>query len=182
MEDKKLVGEVLKGNCDSFSIIVNKYELNIFKFIYNLTHDRESAQDITQETFIAAYNKLYTYNNKYKFSNWLYQIAKNKTIDYIRKYKRVYESNIEDEKNVISKSMSPEEYTQYKETKTKIEKFIKGLNSLDKEIIILKYSQNLTFEDISIILKINQSAVKRRFYKCREKYKELADIEKERCY
>ena len=88
----------------------------------------------------------------------------------------------EDEKNIKSKSMSPEESFEYKETKEKIEKFINRLDDIDREIIILKYSQNLTFQDISNILKINESSVKRRFYKCREKYKELDNIEEMRCY
>ena len=80
-EDLKLIKEVLKGNVDSFSILMNKYEHMVFSFAYNMINDREAAQDVTQEVFIIVYNKLYMYDKKYKFKNWLLKIARNKCID-----------------------------------------------------------------------------------------------------
>lgn len=178
--DIKLVQQVLEGNIDSFNIIINKYENIIFKFIYNMLRDREAAEDITQETFITVYDKLYIYNKDYKFINWIYQIAKNKTIDYIRKYRKVYEANIEDSQELVSKEISPLDYTIYKETKEKIERFINKLEEIDRQIIILKYSQNLTFSQIASILSLNESAVKRKYYKIRDRFSEESQ-EKERC-
>lgn len=178
--DRLLVEQVLEGNIDSFNIIINKYENIIFKFIYNMIRDREAAEDITQETFITVYDKLYLYKKEYKFINWIYQIAKNKTIDYVRKYRKVYEVNIEDSNEIISKEISPDDYTIYKDTKEKIEKFILSLEETDKQIIILKYSQDLTFLDISRIMNLSESTVKRKFYKLREEFTEINKV-KERC-
>jgi RNA polymerase sigma-70 factor (ECF subfamily) len=176
-EDLKLVQEVLKGNIDSFNILVNKYEFPILRFIYNTIKDREAAEDIAQEVFITVYNKLYSFNTDYKFSNWLYQIAKNKCIDYIRKYKRVYEANVEDAHDIASNEVSPEQNAEFKETKKLVEDFISTLNDMDKQIIILRYANDdMTFSDIAEVLDMSESAVKRRYYKARERFKEYRAI------
>jgi RNA polymerase sigma factor, sigma-70 family len=180
-EDLKLVNEILCGNIDSFNILVNKYEKIILKFIYNIIRDREAAEDIAQEVFITVYNKLYTYNEKYKFSNWMLQISKNKAIDYIRKYKRVYEANLEDIREVANSEVSPEDNAEYRETKEEVLKFINELNEIDRQIIIFRYTHELTFQDISEILDMNESAVKRRYYKVRERFKVYLSVKEKGC-
>ena len=180
-EDLKLVEEVLRGNLDSFNIIVNKYEFSILKFIYNTVHNKEAAEDIAQEVFITVYNKLYTFKRKYKFSSWIFQIARNKCIDYIRKYRRVYESNIEEEREMCSGEISPEQSAEFKETKKQVETFISDLEYIDKEILNLRYSGSFTFCEIAAILGINESTVKRRYYKVREEYKEYLLQKEKRC-
>jgi RNA polymerase sigma-70 factor (ECF subfamily) len=170
-EDIELVSEVLNGNIDSFNILVNKYELIVLRFVYSITKDKEASEDIAQETFIAAYNKLYLYDKKYKFSNWLLQISKNKAIDFIRKFKRVYEANIEDAKDLKSKEASPQEQLEFLDLKKEVMMFIQSLEEVDRQIILLRYSGERTFFDISQILSISESSVKRKYYRLREKFK-----------
>ncbi|MBK5240839.1 sigma-70 family RNA polymerase sigma factor [Clostridium sp.] len=170
-EDSNLIQSILDGNIDSFNILVNKYESIVLKFIYNMIKDKEAAEDITQESFITIYNKLYLYDKNHKFLNWLLQISKNKCIDYIRKYKRVYESNIEDIPNVTSREMSPEQAAEFKETKGYVEAYLSSLSEIDRQILIIRYLQNLTFHDLAEILEITESNVKRRYYKSRQNFK-----------
>lgn len=180
-EDIRLVEQVLNGNIDSFNILVNKYEIIVLKFIYNIIKDREAAEDISQEVFITVYNKLYTYKTQYKFINWVFQIAKNKCIDYIRKYRRVYEPNIEDAVDVTSNEASPEQSVEFKETKTLVERFIKTLEETDRYIMVLKYTkEEVTFADIAEILNMRESAVKRRYYKVRERFKGCIESDERR--
>jgi len=171
VEDIKLVENILDGNVDSFNILVNKYEYMILKFIYGMIRDKEASEDITQEVFITIYNRLYMYDKKRKFTNWILQIAKNKCIDYMRKYKRVYESNIEDARNLVSSDISPEEALEYRETKKQVQDFINELDDIDRQILTMKYSQDITFGDIADVLGMNLSTVKRRYYKIRDNYK-----------
>jgi RNA polymerase sigma-70 factor (ECF subfamily) len=170
-EDIELVTNVLIGNIDSFNTLVNKYELIVLRFVYSITKDKEASEDIAQETFITAYNKLYLYDKRYKFSNWLLQISKNKAIDFIRKYKRVYEANIEEANNLSSGEASPEEQLEYSDLKKEVQTFIESLEELDRQIILLRYSGERTFFDISQILSISESTVKRKYYRLREKFK-----------
>ena len=179
-EDIRLVKEVLNGNLDSFNILVNKYEMQIIKFVYNMIRDKEASEDITQEVFITVYNKLFMYNPNYKFSNWVLQIARNKCIDYIRKYKRVYGSNLEEMKDVSSKEISPEQFAEYNETKDLVMNYINSLSPLDRQLILLRYTQELTFYDIGEILNMSESAVKRRYYKIRDKFKEYSNVKEKR--
>jgi len=111
------------------------------------------------------------YNNKYNFINWVLQIAKNKTIDYMRKYRKVYESDIDEAYNISSSEMGPEESLEYLEVKENVNKYIKTLDEVDKQILNLRYSQNLTFRDIGEILDITETTVKRRYYKVRDGFK-----------
>lgn len=180
-EDLKLVEQILKGNLDSFNILVNKYEFPVLKFVYNMIRNKEASEDITQEVFITLYKKLYTFNMHYKFSSWLFQIARNKSIDYIRKYKRVYEASIEDSKEACSNDMSPETSAEFMETKLKVQGFVNRLESIDRDILMLRYSQDLTFSDIAEVLNLNEATVKRKYYKIRDRYKELYDIDEMRC-
>lgn len=180
-EDLNLIQSILDGNVDSFNILVNKYEVMVLRFIYNMIKNKEAAEDITQEVFITVYNKLYLYDKTHKFSNWLLQISKNKCIDYIRKYKRVYESNIEDIPNIISREMSPEEAAAFKETKENVEAYLNSLNAVDRQILFMKYSQELTFYDLSQILEMTESNVKRRYYKSRQNFKAFISQKEKGC-
>lgn len=164
-EDISLVEEILNGNIDSFNILINKYELIVLKFVYGIIKDKEASEDITQEVFITIYNKLYQYDKNYKFSNWLLQIAKNKAFDYVRKFKRVYEANIEECIGAKDLEPSPEDKLEYKETKELVRSFINNLDEIDRQIFILRYSSEKTFCEISVILGINESTIKRRYYK-----------------
>lgn len=182
MTDLDLVCEVLEGNTDSFNILVGKYEQIIYKFIYNTIRDTEISRDITQEVFITAYNKLYTYNREYKFINWIFQIAKNKSIDYMRKNKKVHETNIEAAENTIYSGVSPELAVEYRETMSQVNEFIRTLGSVDRQILTLKYLQDkASFGDISEILNMSESAVKRRYYRLRDKFRDFIQNIEKRC-
>ncbi|QGU96452.1 sigma-70 family RNA polymerase sigma factor [Clostridium bovifaecis] len=180
-DDLILVENILSGNIKDFERLVERYETTILKFIYSMIRDKQIAEDITQEVFITVYNKLDTFDSKYKFSNWILRISKNKCIDYIRKAKKVNESNIDEFISIKSTEVSPEERLEFKETKQIIIQYINTLNDIDKQIIMLRYSQKATFNDISKILDINESSVKRRYYKIREQFKKRIAIEEKGC-
>lgn len=171
VEDIILVNNVLKGDVHSFELIVEKYQVNILRFVYGMLKQKEASEDITQEVFITVYNKLDMYNNKYSFLNWIMQIAKNKTIDYTRKYRKVYESDIDQAYDVSSTDMGPEESVEFLETKEKVKQYLGTLDELDKEIINLRYTEDMTFKDIGQILNITETTVKRRYYKVRDGFK-----------
>ncbi len=171
VEDIILVNNVLKGDVRSFELIVEKYQVNILRFVYGMLKQKEASEDITQEVFITVYNKLDMYDNKYSFLNWILQIAKNKTIDYTRKYRKVFESDIDEAYDISSAEMGPEESIEFVETKEKVEKYLRTLDEIDKQIVILRYTEEITFKDIGEILNITETTVKRRYYKVRDGFK-----------
>ncbi|WP_040215275.1 RNA polymerase sigma factor [Clostridium polynesiense] len=171
MQDKDIVERILKGDIQAFELIINRYEMSIARFIYQMVRDRETAEDLTQEVFILAYNKLFTYKADYKFSAWLYRIARNRTIDHIRKEGKVKNVNIEDIGPVGSNEASPEEIVEFKELKESIESFITTLDEVDKQILFLRYTKHeLTFNDIAVMMNMSLSSVKKRYYKIYDKF------------
>ena len=171
VDDINLVNGVLDGDINSFEKLVTKYEVRVFRFVYNILKQKEATEDITQEVFITIYNKLYMYDKKYSFSTWLFQIAKNKTIDYIRKYGKLVETNIEEIYNMSSKEMLPLEQVEYKETREYVKSYIDTLKDEDKRLLYLRYGDKKTFNEISEILGVPESTIKRKYYRIRENYK-----------
>ena len=174
-EDLQLVEDVLKGNVDAFEDIIERYEMGIANFIYSIIKDKTTTEDLTQEVFIVVYKKLYTFKNEYKLSTWIYKIARNKAIDYLRKRTRNNEVYIQDV-CVTSREMSPESFAEFRETKTFIQQFINTLNDIDKEILTLRYCKDtLTFKEIAEVVDMGESAVKKRYYKIYEKYERFIE-------
>ncbi|MBC8061595.1 MAG: sigma-70 family RNA polymerase sigma factor [Clostridiaceae bacterium] len=169
-QDIEIVESILRGNTKLFEIIIKRYELSVQRFIYNMLRSKEAAEDVAQDVFISAYNKLYSFNNEYKFSTWLFSIAKNKTIDYVRKNKKVVEIEYCNEVT-FSTSNSPENFVEFMETKKNVLEFIKSLNETDKQILLLRYTQEkTTFQQIALSLNMPESTIKKRYYSLYNKY------------
>ena len=86
-EDSRLIHEALAGNQFAFKHLLRKYHDAIYNLIFRIVHDREQVEDLTQEVFVKAFSSLRNFNEEYAFSTWLYKIATNSSIDYIRKRK-----------------------------------------------------------------------------------------------
>ena len=175
-----LVDEVLNGEIRSFYKLIRKYEVKIFKFVYCKIGDRQLAEDITQEVFINVYNKLNLYKNDFKFSSWLYSIARNRCVDYMRSKSKTKEASLDEAKNMQSNNMKPDEIYEFKETTNEVKEYIYTLDKLDREILTLRYWEELRFSEIAKILNISESRAKSRFYKCRRKFSEQRNTNNER--
>jgi len=175
-QDTEIVESILTGNTKLFEIIIERYELAVQRFIYNMIRNIETSEDIAQEVFISAFNKLYSFNSEFKFSTWLFSIAKNKTIDYIRKNKKTVELEYSKE-DIFSTSNSPENFVEFMETKKNILEFIKSLNETEKQILSLRYTkERITFGQIAIILNLPESTIKKRYYNLYNKYETFITV------
>ena len=85
MEEKALVQRSKEGDEEAFSALVNKYKTKVFRLVFSFIHDRDIADDLTQETFIKAYLALPKFRLESEFGTWLYRISLNHTKDYLRK-------------------------------------------------------------------------------------------------
>lgn len=180
MDDSELVKDILSGNIESFDKIINKYEYPVYRFILAMVRDTEEAKDLTQDVFITLYNKLYMYRGKCKFSSWLYKIARNKSMDYIRKNKKIIQLSVEDARDISSNELLPEQWLEFKEMRKELQNFIESQDSITKQILILKSSDSsLKLADIAEILKINISTVKTKYYRLWDKCSSF--ISEKRC-
>lgn len=85
----KRIRQVLKGDQNAYADIVNLYQHKLYQICYRMLGNKQEAEDIAQEAFVRAYINLHSYDQKRKFSTWIYRIATNLCIDRIRKRSRI---------------------------------------------------------------------------------------------
>jgi RNA polymerase sigma-70 factor (ECF subfamily) len=166
-----LIENVLRGNADSFSILVQCYQDQLYKFIYKLTVSREDTEDILQEVFIRVYNNLYRYNSRWSFSTWLYNIAVNVFKTQYKKKKKTPEIIIDNEGiDYLSCSISDRPDTAYemKEQRALIVKLINGLKNDQKIALVLKHVQGFSYKEIADILEVSPEAAKMKVQRAKK--------------
>lgn len=158
--------------------IYKKYCKCVYNFLYKLTNDIELSEELTQETFYTAIKKINTLNKKESIRTWLYQIAKNKWKDYLKKNKK---ANINLDENTVENLVANYDIEEDMIAKDNIIEFYKKIHMLDidtREIIYLKIIQNFTFKEISQILGKNEEWARTKFYRGKLKLKESLKDEK----
>ena len=172
--EKKIDGLIKKaqeGDTNSFGEIYDIYLNNIYQFIfYKVTH-KEIAEDLTEESFFKAWVNLKKYKKQScPFSSWLYRISNNTVIDYLRKEKIKTEELMDEmpDKNMSAKKDAEQYYNQ-----KLLKKALSKLPNTQKEVIILKYINELKNKEIALILKKSDTAVRILISRALKKLKEI---------
>ncbi|NGP87927.1 RNA polymerase sigma factor [Fodinibius halophilus] len=184
LEDDKLVKKAIGGNEDAYTKLVDKYQRALFFHILKMVKDREQVEDLVQEAFVKAFDNLNTYNTNYAFSTWLYRIATNHTIDYLRK-KKLKTLSIDDPVKTKDGEMEiqlPDESAKTdrdiikKQRKKIVQKAIKDLPEKYRKVIELRHMEEKSYKEIADILDSPLGTVKAHIFRARELlYKELKD-------
>ena len=166
-EDKELITEYLLGEEEVLPILINRHFKSVYRFVFGFVLNESTAEDITQDIFIKVWKKLKSYDNKYFFTTWLFSIARNTTIDYLRKKKDVPFSRFENEEgdNILLDTLSdddplPDEALSKIQDIKVFKEMLEKLPILYREILILRYTDDLSIEEISKILKRPMETVK----------------------
>lgn len=154
--DNELV-ELSKTDPDVFGELVARYERRLFAFIRRISYfSQEDIEDIIQETFIKVYKNLNGFDNSFKFSTWIYRIARNTTFDAIRKkHTRPQSARLEDEEllKIFRSGIDLEKEMVVADDLNKIRKIIDAMPLNYKEIFILKFIEEKSYEEIMDIVK-----------------------------
>lgn len=173
---KKRIVQVLKGDQSAFSDIVNLYQHKLYQVCFRMLGNKQEAEDIAQEAFVRAYINLHTYDQKRKFSTWLYRIATNLCIDRIRKKKPDYyldaevagTDGLDMYSHIASTEKLPDETVEQMELQDRIQYEISRLPDKYRAVIVLKYIEDLSLQEISEILDLPLGTVKTRIHRGRE--------------
>ena len=169
--EAEIVIRVLKGDRQAYALLVEEYKNPIYNLAYRMTGNSEDADDLTQETFIRAYQYLWQYDTSRKFFTWLYTLALNLIRSHLRKKNKYNKSSEELSEHLFAdKNPSPE--TKLIETQ-EISVCLLRLEYESRALLIMKFHQGLTFEEIADITGKSLSAVKMSVYRGLEKLKEL---------
>ena len=173
--------EFQKGNKTSFEKLMEKHYKRILNLIYRFVGNNEIAEDLTQEVFIKVYKSAASYKPQAKFHTWLYQIAKNVSLNELRKHKRQavsLEETFETEDGELIKQVAdtkianPHEDALQKETIEIVKEAIDALPENQRLAVILRRYENLSYEDIAKTMNCSLKAVKSLLNRAKENLKE----------
>lgn len=170
-----LISECIAGNEAAIEMLVRQYETGVFRLALSIVRDQAEANEITQETFIAALRSLPSYTNyrdRKSFKAWLYTIALNHSRSHLRKRKVI--ERLRTTLNTIfqietQKQASPEESVVENEKEVEVWKALNQLDERFRIVVILRYFHELSIAEISEILSINEGTVHSRLHTARER-------------
>jgi len=166
LEDKKLIERYLEGDEKSLEDLVKKYVKPIYSFVFKNVGGQTEAEDITQEVFLKMWKNLKKFDQKKDFKPWIFQIAKNSSIDFLRKKKTVPFSMFENEKgqNILLEKIwsAPLNLIEDISDKRVVAAAMQGLNDKEQKVIYLRYDQGFSFKEIAGIFKEPINTVKSR--------------------
>lgn len=158
LNDEDIVKKIQSGETELYEMIIVRYQDKLYRYINRMIYSHQDSQDILQIVLIKTYTNIQSFNTKLKFSSWIYRIAHNESINWIKKNKNRYEF-LESDQDINS-----DEKDMYQKMESEInQKLVAGcLKELDpkyKEIILLKYIEDKSYEEISDILRKPVSTV-----------------------
>lgn len=156
MSDELLVREIRSHNQELFSEIVKRYQNKIMNYIFRLVGSREEAEDLSQDVFIKAYQNLQGFDIKRRFSPWIYRIAHNEAVNFLKKKTRFkilsldqnqfLENSMVQAENLIEKIIK-------KENAQNIKKLLDKIPFSYREVLVLRFFEEKSYEEISEILR-----------------------------
>ena len=176
-EESAVIKRILEGEVNAFELLMTAYEKNVYNLALRMCSNPEDAADMTQEAFIKAYNSLAAFRGDSKFSVWLYRIVSNVCLDFLRKQKRrpSVSLSVEDESGestelqIPDETKSPDKLLEQKLSREAVQRGLKELPEDQRQILILRELQGLSYDEIAAVLNIESGTVKSRIFRARKK-------------
>ena len=180
MKDKELINELKTGNADAFKVLVEEYQNKIINICFGFVHNREDAEDISQEVFMEVYNSITHFRGDSKLSTWLYRISVNKSLDFIRKKnckKRFakfqnllgFERTIEEMPE--SKLTNPHTILENKERVQILNETVEKLPQNQKIVFILSKYEGFKNKEIAKVMNTSLSSVESLMHRAKKNLK-----------
>ncbi|MFQ6082806.1 MAG: RNA polymerase sigma factor [Candidatus Aminicenantia bacterium] len=164
LKEKELIKQLKKGNKEAYRHIVNSYMRRAYYIALGFVHNEQDALDISQEAFIKAYRKIKNFNPNKKFFPWFYQIIRNLCFDHIKKRKKINEIPLDGVRILNTEKED-------REMKKVLWEGIDDLPLEQKEIIILRYFQEFSYQEIAQILNKPTGSIMSSLYYAKRKLK-----------
>jgi RNA polymerase sigma-70 factor (ECF subfamily) len=184
LEDDKLVKRAKDGDEQAYQQLVEKYQRALYYHILKMVRNKDIIEDLVQETFVKAFDNLDSYSTSYAFSTWLYRIATNHTIDYLRKKKLPTKSidapvktrDGEMQMELPDQQASADRQVLKKQRKNIVQNAIQNLPDKYRKVIELRHMEEFSYQEIADELDLPLGTVKAHIFRARELlYKALKD-------
>ena len=179
-DESAIISAALDGNQKAYTQLVEAHRAAVYHIVNRIIHNDEATRDLVQETFMKAFASLGSYRSEFRFSTWLYKIAANSSIDYLRK-KRIHALSLDApvetrdgqiEIEVPDDTHNPELQLLRKQQRFSIEEAINSLPPKYREVIVLRHKDDKPYEEIADLLGIPVGTVKARIFRARELLKQ----------
>ena len=176
-QEAEVIRRVQTGDGNAFEALVTAYEKNVYNLALRMTGNAQDAEDVAQEAFLKAYNSLDSFRGESKFSVWLYRIVSNLCLDFLRRQKRRPASSlsVEDDEgeetqlDIPDVSQSPEELLERRLTREAVRQGLAQLPAEQRQILLLREIQGLSYEEIGQALSLEPGTVKSRIFRARKR-------------
>ena len=186
--EEELVRNAQQGDVHAFEELVERYHGKIYGLTYNMTSNREDAEDLTQEVFVKAFEALPRFKGKSSFYTWIYRIAVNKTINYRKKRNRKralsldqfdQEIKTDDVYHDLTSKGSPLRNISLTELQEKLNEALQNLSEKHRTVVVMHDMQGIPHEEIAKVVGASVGTVRSRlFYARRQMQSELAEFVK----
>ena len=176
--DLKLIKRALKtGDPNAYSELMSLYRDPLYFMLYEKVNDQELAKDLTIESLGKAFNKLHLYTPEYVFSTWLFTVARNHCIDYLRKQKlpttsidkmMLDKDGKRTNFDITSNTLNPDQQLEKKQRIAILRQIVDQLKPKYRHLVKLRYFKEMTYEEVSVKLRIPIGTVKAQLHRSRE--------------
>lgn len=171
INDQHYINQVIEGNTNAFSVLVNQYKDLVFTLSYKMLKNKEEAEEVSQDTFIKVFNSLNKFKGESKFSTWIYKITYNTCLDRLKKSKKensvFYLEDFNEQQIKVIESII--ENIDEKERNQKIQECLQLLPSEEAFLLTLYYFDDQSIEEIAKIIDCNSNNVKIKLFRSRKK-------------
>lgn len=168
MDEQQLIKQVLAGQKQAYGHIIARYKNPLYATILRMTKEPQLAQDLVQEAFIKVYEQLGRYEASGSFQSWLYRVAINHCLDELRKKRyQIKQEPIQETQSI--EQAHPEVIYLKKERQRQLEELLSRLPEQERMIVLLRYNNELSYEEISHLLKISLGDVRNKLHRAKKK-------------
>jgi RNA polymerase sigma-70 factor (ECF subfamily) len=163
-DDFSIIKKVLQGDKGEFAKIIGQYQQTIYRLVLRMVGNEEEAKDLTQNIFIKVYLNLEKYDPNHKFFSWLYKIAIHETLNFLKSERSVLSIDQVSEAEIKGRGKGKESLEQQVE----VRKAVLQLRPKYRLLIVLKYYNGLSYEQIAMVTRLPEKKVRSRLYDARQ--------------
>mgnify|MGYP001179481920 CR=1 FL=1 len=166
--DLELVKDFQAGKVEAFNELVRRYQQKVYWIARRMVGDHDEADDVTQEVFVKVYKKIKNFRSDSSFYTWVYRITANTAINVLRQRKIVNLVGLDEAfpalNSMSDDSLDPAKKLEIKENQSLLEEAVSKLPAKQKKVFVLRYFEEMPYEDISKILKITVGGLKANYF------------------
>ncbi len=172
-DQEKIIARARRGDADAFEQLVVAYREQVFRLALRMCGSEADADEVAQEAFLSAWKALPNFRGESQFSTWLYQLTTHAAIDLMRREKRQIAAADITEVSAADPAPSPQQQAEQSEQREIVRDAILQLAPEQREVVVLRFMEELSYEEIGAVLKLPSGTVKSRLNRAKAQLKEI---------